>query len=213
MTEHEKLKEIARLLIKNNHKERELGLLTGKTGKVIFFFLYFQFTSNGLYKDFAEALLEDVCEEVNNELYFDYRKGICGIGWGLDYLIHNRFVQIENNDFFEDLDNTLLNNFPNMIESGYCSPKDIALYALSRYSHDNPELIPACKTTFIPDLIGAVNAHGKYDTASIENNLRLLYEGKQFKCDHNLFLVNEINRERKLNLVSEGLLLLISHEK
>ena len=214
MTECEKLKEIAHLLIKNNYKEKELGLLAGKTGKIIFFFLYYQYTSKSIYKDFAEALLDDVCEELGDEIYFDYRKGLYGIGWGIDYLMHNQFVSDESEDIFEELDNLLLNKFLTFIKRGYCKPKDIALYVISRYSHENPKLIPAYQTGFIPELIDAFNTYSRRDdTALIEDSLRLIYEGNKFKCKHNFFLENEIRRERKLNLVSEGLLLLLNNIK
>ena len=208
MSEHEKLKETAHLLIKSNHQYQELGLLTGKMGKVLFFFLYHQYTSKNLYKEFAEALLDDICEEIDKELYFDYRRGICGIGWGIDYLTHKQLISIDSNDIFETFDDTLFNHFKGIINTGYCSHKDIALYAISRYSHDNVELLPAHKPAFIMDIINTLDAH---DAELIGNKLRLIYEGAKYQCNHHFFLTNEIHCEHKLNPISEGLQLLLNN--
>ena len=212
MTEYEKLKATAHLLIKNNYKEKELGLLTGKTGKVIFFFLYYQYTSKHIYKEFAEALLDDICEGLNDEVYFDYRRGICGIGWGIDYLIHQQFVEIEDSSILEIMDDTLFNHFLKIIHAGYCSPKDIALYAISRYSHEDSKFVPSCETGFLKDITGFFDTCPQPDAAFIKENLRFIQGGNRPRCNHHFFLANEIRREQKPNLISEGLQLLLHND-
>ena len=79
------------------------GLIHGKLGIAIFFFHYAHYTGNGLFEDYAIDLIDEMQSQLHNNSPADYETGLAGIGVGMDYLISNCFLSVEN-DFFGDLD-------------------------------------------------------------------------------------------------------------
>lgn len=79
------------------------GLVHGKMGIAIFFFHYTQYTKNMLFADYALDLIGEIQNQIHVNSPADYEKGIAGIGIGIDYLIRNNFLIVED-DIFEDLD-------------------------------------------------------------------------------------------------------------
>jgi hypothetical protein len=74
-----------------------------KTGIVVFFFHYAQFTGNELFADYAIYLIGKMLDQIHVNSPADYEKGIAGIGAGIDYLIRNKFL-ITEDDICEDFD-------------------------------------------------------------------------------------------------------------
>ena len=78
--------QIADMLLLNGTLTESPGLVRGKIGIAVFFFHYAQYTGNGLYAD--------------------YEKGVAGIGVGIDYLIRNNFLNVDD-DICEDFDHLM----------------------------------------------------------------------------------------------------------
>ena len=85
-----------------------IGLLEGKMGIVLFFAHYSRYVKSYICEDFAEELLSQVVENIHSELPIDMKHGLCGIGWGIEYLVQNGFMNGNTDDILIDLDNKIM---------------------------------------------------------------------------------------------------------
>lgn len=93
----------------------DVGLFSGKMGLVLFFVHYSKYTSGTMYEDIADELMDEIWEEVTKEIPFDFQSGLCGIGWGLEYLIQKGFVEGESLEVCEELDKKIMEKDPRRI--------------------------------------------------------------------------------------------------
>lgn len=49
-------------------------------------------------------MLEEVIQELHSDLPIRFSDGLCGIGWGVEYLIQNAFIAGDSDEILEDLD-------------------------------------------------------------------------------------------------------------
>ena len=96
-------KQIADMLLLNGTLTECPGLVHGKMGIAVFFFHYAQFTGNELFADYAMDVIGEMLNQIHVNSPADYEKGIAGIGVGIDYLILNNFLKVED-DICEDFD-------------------------------------------------------------------------------------------------------------
>jgi hypothetical protein len=101
------LRQIADMLLLNGTLTECPGLAHGKMGIATFFFHYAQFTGNELFADYALDLIGEMQNQIHVNSRADYEKGIAGIGVGIDYLIRNGFLHVED-DICEDFDQRML---------------------------------------------------------------------------------------------------------
>lgn len=99
---------IGRHLLLNASFLKNLGLMHGKMGIILFFCHYARYTQNKLYEDFAGELLDEVYKEIHNHIYPGLENGLAGIGWGMEYMIQNEFMEGETNEVLEELDGRLM---------------------------------------------------------------------------------------------------------
>jgi len=130
------LQSIANILLKNTSLTNNPGLLKGKMGISIFFYHYGRYTENEVYTKYAGALIDDVYDILPTQTSVDFANGLTGIGWGIEYLVKNKFVEADSDEILEEMDQ-ILYNLPIDIWS-----KDdlfgIGHYSLSRISeHEN----------------------------------------------------------------------------
>lgn len=85
-----------------------LGLYDGKTGLVLFFYHYARYTKNPLYNDFADILLDDLCNEIHELLPITFSNGLCGIAWSINYLINQKFVEGDPEIILKELDEMIM---------------------------------------------------------------------------------------------------------
>ncbi|NLI35780.1 MAG: hypothetical protein GX416_04585 [Bacteroidales bacterium] len=104
----ELLLRISRYLMLQGSFTNNLGLLNGKMGFSLFFFHYSRFREISLYEDFAEELITEIYREITQNVIYNFRDGLCGIAWGIEYLIRNKFVEAEEDDILKELDNKIL---------------------------------------------------------------------------------------------------------
>ncbi|MDR2919147.1 MAG: hypothetical protein LBV72_07275 [Tannerella sp.] len=97
------LEQIADMLLLNGTLTECSGLVHGKIGIAVFFFHYAQYTDNMLYADYAMDLIGEMLNQMHVNSPADYERGIAGIGVGLDYMIRNNFLDVED-DICEDFD-------------------------------------------------------------------------------------------------------------
>lgn len=102
------LARIAQYLMIQGSSVDNPGLLTGKMGIVIFFFHYSRYTNNALYGDFAGELLDEVFEEIHITTPVDFASGLCGVAWGIAYLIEHDFVDADPDEVLNDIDQAIM---------------------------------------------------------------------------------------------------------
>jgi lantibiotic modifying enzyme len=87
---------------------KDLGLYHGKTGVVLFFSHYARYIGEPLYNEFAGELLEEIIQALHTDLSIDFESGICGIGWGVNYLIQNNFMEGDINEILFEIDQKIM---------------------------------------------------------------------------------------------------------
>lgn len=109
------LRKIALYHIFHSCKLRKIGLFDGKMGLIIFFFHYARFTQESLFEDFAGELLEDIYSDIHSEVNIYMSGGLCGIGWGILYLIKNKFVEGNIDEVLRDIDERIMEIAPHRL--------------------------------------------------------------------------------------------------
>lgn len=85
-----------------------LGLFHGKMGIVLFFSFYAHYSKNDLYDCFAYDLFDEVYEDIHKEVLLNFENGLCGIGWAIEYLVQNGYMEGDTDEILEDIDNRVL---------------------------------------------------------------------------------------------------------
>ena len=106
--EDDLLLRIAQHLIINASFLPDLGLYNGKIGVAIFFFHYFRYTGDTLYYDFAEELINEIFDEIHADIIINMEDGLCGIAWGILYLLENNFIDGNPNEILLDVDTKIM---------------------------------------------------------------------------------------------------------
>ncbi len=89
-----------------------VGLLWGKTGVMFFFMHYYRYTGNTMYEDVALELLDEVEEKLQKGLPVTFESGLSGIGWAVNYLIANTFVEGDSLEICEEIDSKIMETDP-----------------------------------------------------------------------------------------------------
>lgn len=87
-------KKIHSLFLSANFLEN-LGITNGKIGIALYFFSQYRQTRENLYEDFAFELLDEVDSTINDRTLVGFRYGLCGIGWGIEYLVRERYISVD----------------------------------------------------------------------------------------------------------------------
>jgi hypothetical protein len=135
MKQHvEILRRIARYLMLHGSFISNIGLLNGKTGIVIFFYHYARYSGQKIFDRFAGEMISEIYREINVETPYNFRDGLCGIGWGWEYLIRNGFVKTDSDSIFEELDKKIIELDVRCIEDNSLETglTGIACYVISR---------------------------------------------------------------------------------
>lgn len=104
----ELLQNIAHHLILNCCTVTDIGLLDGKLGIVLFLFHYSRYSKNDVYSLFAEQILDDVLSSINGRTSTNFCDGLSGIGWAIEYLYKNNFLEGDINDSLEVIDKKMI---------------------------------------------------------------------------------------------------------
>lgn len=116
-----RLRRIANVLLLNASFIENLGLLNGKMGIAIFFYHYSRHSGNKIYEDHAGELVDEIYDEISKGTPVDFANGLTGIGWGIEYLVKNKFVHGITDEALSEIDTTVYRNSvyrPFLLESG-----------------------------------------------------------------------------------------------
>ncbi|NDV64197.1 lanthionine synthetase LanC family protein [Bacteroides sp. 224] len=111
------LQKIANILVLNVYNMKEIGLLEGKMGVVLFFYHYGRYSQNKLYLEIADELLDSIFDCLNKTLDISFDQGVAGAAWAIQYLIKNKFVEGNPDEILSDVENLLFEKYVNDSQS------------------------------------------------------------------------------------------------
>lgn len=142
----------------------EIGLFHGKMGVAIIFAQYSRFdTKHGeLYNKIFEDLLDQIFEKIHDQMPISFSYGLSGLGWGIEYLLQNKFVEGDGVEICEAIDKRIIQFDPKRItdlrlESGF---EGILDYVLAHIQGAKHEYMPF-DNLYYDDLFVALNAIDK----------------------------------------------------
>lgn len=101
---HEKeLKDLLRYGVLRAEELENPGLYNGKLGMIILFYEYSRYSGDGLYEQFADEIMDTVLE-LPESLSFHFSDGLTGIGWGIAYLLKEKFIEGDIDDILSEVD-------------------------------------------------------------------------------------------------------------
>lgn len=100
------LKQIANTILINTQMVIDSSFPLGKFGIIIFLYNYSRYTNNTLYSDYANNILDDIYDKISKNTTNDFQSGLAGIGWVIEYLIKNKFVEGDN-ETLEEIDEAI----------------------------------------------------------------------------------------------------------
>ena len=114
--EIDKLKDIADKEIMNSLFMTDLSLMNGQMGIAIFFAMLSRFFDNKYYEEFAEELLDNICNNMSAFLPINFAKGLCGIGWGIEFLKYLGFINDDTDELLSEIDYAVMQRDPRRID-------------------------------------------------------------------------------------------------
>lgn len=98
---------ITNALILHSSSINDIGLLHGKMGIAIYFYHLSRSSGKSIFSEFADELIDQVTDSISNEPPFSFESGITGIGWAVEYLIQNGFIEADADEILEEFDKTV----------------------------------------------------------------------------------------------------------
>jgi hypothetical protein len=93
----------------------DIGLFEGQMGIVLALSEYSRKKEKDVFFDFSFDLLENIITKVNKGLTFSFNNGLTGIGWGIEYLIQNKFVEGSGVEICDEIDKKIMEVDPRRI--------------------------------------------------------------------------------------------------
>ncbi len=160
-----KIDKIAECIL-DNKKFNNIGLMGGTSGIALFLFHYSQYFEKEQPSDYACNLIEEIFEKIENgETYPTFAGGLAGLGWLIEHLSQNDFLELDTNETISVLDDFLYQYMINEIkQSNYDylhNAGGVALYFLSRKS--NPQ-----SKKYLEEYVNILAEHSEIDHQSLK---------------------------------------------
>lgn len=115
-TKKDFLYDISRHLMINASFMDDLGLYHGKMGVVLYFAHFARYSQKDIYNDFASKLLDEIYAEIHTDTPINFKNGLCGIGWGMEYLLQNGFLEGNSNEILHGIDEKIMERDPRRMQ-------------------------------------------------------------------------------------------------
>lgn len=136
---------INRLILENQFIS-DIGLFYGKMGISIFFFEYGRYSHSDIYINIGEELLDDILKNLYTDLSFRFDTGLSGIGWGIEYLLQNDFIEGDANEICEEIDSKIMQtNLMRLTDASLETGLEGIFYYLSARMHG-----ASCQNKILP---------------------------------------------------------------
>lgn len=110
-----KLERITHILILKSPYYTDIGFLEGKMGIAIAFAHLSRYTNKDIYYECMSDLLDEVLGNIYKGLNYSFKSGLSGIGWCIEYLIQNKFVEGDSFEICEEIDHKIMETNPKRI--------------------------------------------------------------------------------------------------
>lgn len=149
-------------LMLNTFFEKEIGLSTGKMGILLALVEYNDLYPNEIYEEFIDDLIDHIWENIHQSLSYSFADGLCGIGWGVEYLLEHKKIKGSGVELCEEIDEKIMQIDPRRmtdisIENGLGGILYYVLAHLRNALLQRDEL--PFDTTYLHDLYYAVVKH------------------------------------------------------
>ena len=163
----------------------DIGLLSGQMGLILLFTHYHSHTKFEIYEEMADNLMEEVLSKIHKKLAIDFDSGLTGIGWAIEYLIQNGFMEGDSLRVCNEIDNLIMKTDPrrlndNSLETGLEGLLHYILAHIQGVKQQTGKL--PFDNTYLDDVYSAVNA---LEMTKVERSMRVLvkkyikfYKGK-----------------------------------
>jgi len=84
------------------------GLFYGKLGIAIAFFEYGKYRHNPIYTDYAKELKDSLPQKIEDNISLDFATGLCGFGWGIEYMVQHQFIDSDSAKVCADIDQRIM---------------------------------------------------------------------------------------------------------
>lgn len=168
MEENNLLKRIIWHLFLNTSGINDLGLFHGKMGIVLFLYNCARFKKLPICEEFAGEILDEICNNLHMELPINFENGLCGIGWGIEYLIQNHFLEGNSNEILAVIDQKVMEYAPNRIRDNSLTTgvEGMRCYINARIA-SSPMTEMYLDKCFLTDLDLSVGYYSKYTMKQI----------------------------------------------
>lgn len=108
MEAHSLLERIVCHQLLNISFDSDLGICKGRMGCVLFLYHYSRKMNNKVFAQMSDELLEELCENITVDINWYFSNGLAGIGWGIEYLAWNKFIEGDTNEILYDIDKKIM---------------------------------------------------------------------------------------------------------
>ena len=111
-----------------------------------------------MYEEFAEELLDEICEDIHKQLPIDFENGYPGIGWGVEHLASEKFIDGNTNIVLKEIDKIIMERDVRRISdmSLKTGLEGILHFILSRIQN-NPDVHSLFDKQYFSDLFNITN--------------------------------------------------------
>ncbi len=151
------LKRIERIVTQNYADTEILGLFAGQSGISLYLFNYFKLTNNTIFEDLAYKILENIANKIKEACSnYSLVSGLCGIGWFIEYLAQNQFIENNTNEVLSDIDDLFKNSIYNLLDFSLANGMiSYGMYFLSRIT--NPDNISIAQKEILVYIVNYLN--------------------------------------------------------
>lgn len=179
---------IANILYINQHKINDTGILTGNMGIAIFLYHYARYCGCNAYEELADEFMDNIIRNRTSEVFYpNFLEGTSGLAWGFNYLIKNKFIEVEDDNILDDLENSLIRKLT--VRNTVKQTRDIDFFGIGLYymSKLNRGLICEKDITIINILLN------KYQTMINKNKYQSAFDIKYY--NFLLYFLSEITKK------------------
>jgi lantibiotic modifying enzyme len=144
----------------SNYSDTNIYLMGGKTGIALFWAYYSEYSGSVNLQETLAPLITEVCKGIKqSKIYPSFASGLAGIGWAIEHLKQNGFIETDTDSLIGSFDDFLL---PHMLEFIHNGDYDylhgalgIGLYYLNRSSNPKAQL-------YITELVNELEKRGTF---------------------------------------------------
>lgn len=180
-------------------KPRNYGLYQGKTGDAIVNGILKKATGNADYGLILRQLLDEIGTNIGYINEINYKSGLTGIGWAIEWMVENNLFEADTNEVLEEVDNLLYKAVL------YAADEDLSLangtlgkvaYFLKRYQRETDPMRLVCHEeclVILTDEIRSKAAKETYRPSSLKDlSLILILLDKILPHRINMVAVEEV---------------------